>query len=366
VSLDSLADSAASALHRQVTGRDLDVDLARVQRASRRRTRRQLFGCVVIVVVLVVGWLVVRPVQHSAAPAVPTPTHIPLRLHTNGPLMGFGNPVSAGAAGTSVCRVVAVDVSNGRATAQPSPPPGPCDGSLAWSPDGRDLAELTSAGQIKVQTPVGGASRTLADCVRCNGLSWSPDGTALAAGTPDGILVLDVQTGSSRRLLGAGANVWSPSWSPDGQQLAYARTWGPFLMSLDVVGADGSGQRTLLAAGNLRGIPAHVAWSPTGRQIAVLALGAKQGAQLWPVRVLSVDPRDGAVTVLHDSGGSCYCLGASPSLAWAPDGSALATWMPTLPKDKHWWLYTMRSDGSGFRRVPGDPISVFIWWRADS
>jgi WD40-like Beta Propeller Repeat len=364
MTLDSLANSAATAMHRRIEGRDLDADLIRLRRASHRRTRTQIVTCIVAVIILATGWLALRPGRPAAVPARPHPTPSPAHLHANGPIMGFANGVPAsGPGGTSLCRVVAIDPLTGKATRQAAPAPGPCDISLAWSPDGRDLAELTQSGQISVRTPAGAPSAFLATCVNCTGLSWSPDGRTLASGSPDGILLIDASTGTTRRLL-AGTYVWNPSWSPDGTRIAYAHADAPLKLSLDVVGVDGRGQRTLMPAAGHDGLVLQVAWSPNGRQIAVLALGAKKGAQTWPVRILSVDPRDGSVTMLHDSGGTCYCVGASPSISWAPDGRALAAWMPIRPVDGGWTLYTMLPDGSGLRAVPGDRLMVFTWWRA--
>jgi hypothetical protein len=79
------------------------------------------------------------------------------------------------------------------------------------------------------------------------------------------------------------------------------------------------------------------------------------------VRVKAIDPRSGNVTTVHDSGGTCYCIGASPSLAWAPDGSALAASVPVGTLDAGWAVYVVRADGTGWRRVPGTGFSWLGW-----
>ena len=371
MSLDDLIRSASEELrHSAAGGTDLDVDLVRLKHDSLRRTRtHRLAGVAVVVVVALLGWLAVRPEIGTDRPPVgpkPSPTPSPtLVLRANGPIMTFGTPY-AGPGGGSLCRVVAVDPVTATSTPEPTAAtyPRTCNATYVWSPDGGEVAELNGdQDSLTVREASNGTQLLTRSCHLCIGVSWSPDGTEVALGTRAGLLVVDVTNGSERTLV-AGKNIWSPTWSPDGRNLAYLRWMGPYQMNLEVIRADGTGQRTLVPP-STDWSALQVAWSPSGSQLAVMEIGSPT-AGTHPVRVMSVDPDSGVERTLLDNGARCYCVGGSPTLAWSPDSTALVMNMPGTQPSGQWGMSVMAADGSGLHRLTGPYGLGFFWWRPAS
>lgn len=194
--------------------------------------------------------------------------------------------------------------------------------SLAWSPDGKQLAasltrgidELHGEVILKIWDTVTWkliSQPTFGEDLineRILDIAWSPDGTKLAISTDvHGVMVLDLHAGKiiSHQTEFAGS-VQEISWSPDGSRListgemAYSlRRWrlkdDEFVRLFD--------QRASM--------PMHVAWSPDGTRIASgHALGT---VCLWTV---ATNKCDGFIQA-HRS--------AVFSLAWSPDSRKLAT-----------------------------------------
>ena len=100
--------------------------------------------------------------------------------------------------------------------------------SVAWSPDGRQVASAGSGERtVKIWDPATGKElRTLRGSTgnTVHSGAWSPDGRRLAAATSDRtIRIWDVTTGDElRALVGHDGSVSSLAWSPDGRQLATA------------------------------------------------------------------------------------------------------------------------------------------------
>jgi Tol biopolymer transport system component len=202
----------------------------------------------------------------------------------------------------------------------------------------------------------GAASRTSATPA-ANAAAFLGQG-ALAFVWGEGLYVLDGSSGTVRAVAGpevggGGAPVY-PRWSPDGQWIAFLRADPKGLdRYLWLVRADGSGARQALAAPVLT-----FAWSPTAD---VLAVAPTQGGGLW-----LVPASGGGEPQLLAAGGTQVW-----SLAWAPDGRALA-YVVTLPGGAQGGaavrsdvLYTVAATGGTPTQrlvAQGDGLYLAGWW----
>lgn len=142
--------------------------------------------------------------------------------------------------------------------------------------------------------------------------AWSPDATEVAFVDADGLHVIEVASGEVRDLA-AGANV--PRWSPDGRQLAFSRVVDG-REQLWVIGADGSGERRLLAS---QAHDSQPTWTADGASI---------------VFTRDPDGRAGSVSCTVDS---CTGGGLAPAGLWlvpAAGGDAVP-FIPTTSRGDH-------------------------------
>ena len=194
--------------------------------------------------------------------------------------------------------------------------------------------------------------------------AWSPDGRRIAytrhedAGeylqsTQDDIFVMDSDGGGARQITPerAGQSSFRPTWSPDGERIAFLRSDDVAANNptrygdLVVIGVDGTGEKQL-TKGRLVSGPA---WSPDGHAIA-MSIGRPGGG------VPTVADSD--IYVLDPARGALRQVTHTPRLyesapAWAPDGTrlAFARWTIQTQFDGKGAVYVINSDGSGERSV---------------
>lgn len=232
---------------------------------------------------------------------------------------------------------------------------------LSISPDGRMIAGvryvlsdesewLEDAGTYLVDA-VTGTSTQLTHKAWVGGSSWSPDGRQLAIsmqdpddppGTPSGtnptIWILNRDGSGLRRL--TERSTWGahtlPSWSPDGKRILY-QSGATF-----VVSADGT-RDTLFALDCF-----NAQWSPNGQQVACVGAGPEGG----PATLLRIMNADG--------GGDRVVVQSPDPLSmpsWSPDGTELV--YTVSPEDAPAYVYRIRADGTGGRRVAEGQSAVW-------
>jgi Tol biopolymer transport system component len=182
-----------------------------------------------------------------------------------------------------------------------------------WSPDGRLIAFASSrnTGGIYVIHPDGTGLRRVFRGPASN-VDWSPDGRRIAF-QDRGIYVLDLDGGRPKRVL-RGNRFSVPAWSPTGRELAVVRDEPDLSTAIYVVRTDGTKLRRLLRPPLRRSNPqwtslaaseTEPAWSPDGRRLAVQA-------------------GDGDIVVVRLADGRRDEIARGYEPAWSPDGSRIA------------------------------------------
>lgn len=205
---------------------------------------------------------------------------------------------------------------------------GPDFVSVAWSPDGKQIAFSGRTPQrgrtVSVVPVVGGHERVLEGY--WDTVSWSPDGAyLLLRGWPadgeEGVFDLyRARTDGSEvlRLTDDPSKELSATWSPDGTQISFARETGESDLNTDiwVMNADGSHERRLTIGLAFDALPV---WSPDGNWIAYASNDDQP---------LAATPGVVATTLSHTS-----------IFAMRPDGSAVRRLLdggPTLTFPLSW------------------------------
>ena len=163
----------------------------------------------------------------------------------------------------------------------------------------------------------------------------------------------------------------TPAWSPDGKRLAFTR-WSTDGWNIWVAKPDGSGAKRVIKNA------IHPVWSRDGRTIAFSSNRDGADSNIWTARADGTHLRklttsiwedawptyspdgttiaytnDGELWTMRTDGSHKRRLHATVAVdnfdpAWAPNGKSLA--FVVLRRGSK-WIYTIRADGTGVRRV---------------
>ena len=165
------------------------------------------------------------------------------------------------------------------------------------------------------------------ECAQEGEPAWSPDGQEIAIVSSGKIFVTNVDGGGQRRLTRTAGYQGSPAWSPDGRKITFAR-YSRRLLETYVVNTDGTGLRRLTrnGAGNLAAV-----WSPDGRRIAYV--GRDGNSEIYVINADGTEQQRLTHNTMRDSGP-----------VWSPDGRRIAF-------ESNWQVWVMNADGSAQRRL---------------
>lgn len=167
------------------------------------------------------------------------------------------------------------------------------------------------------------------------------------------IYVADLGTGTVTQLTHGADGGYDPSWSPDGAHIAFE--WpstgpchSPACSRIFIVDADGA-NRHPFTPGNVRA--ENAAWSPTGDRIAYSQWRGGYRASIY-TRTL-----DGTVVrVTHGKD----VFDSFP--VWSPDGTRIVFSREDGVQSGN---YVVNADGSGLRRLDGNPATFLQSWSPD-
>ena len=242
--------------------------------------------------------------------------------------------------------------------------------TVAWSPVDDTLAMVTAAG-VALVSPDRVSSRPLPGTDGASSLAWSPDGRSLAvmtsqarrprlivASASGSAMLADIPTDDYLRLAG---------WRPDGGGvLAWRAPQG------SVSGAaDGTDLLTIPLSGKAARLTtmlpyrAWLSWSPDRRHIVVVEGNGREASTGKHLAVCDV-----VAATCQSIAAPAGTVAVDP--AWSPDGSEIAyvqaaeepgpgygTWMNTRQ------LWTVKPDGSGAARLLGLIGADWPRWLAD-
>lgn len=187
-------------------------------------------------------------------------------------------------------------------------------------------------------------------------LTWSPDGkrfcfTRIHKGQM-GLWTCNVDGSEVKPLLPKWTTPhFDPSWSPDSQRIVFILdilqgTDGK--LQIDVVNADGTGQKNLLPHKAFDEAPR---WSPDGKWIAFASTRDKN-QDIWTMNVEGKDLK----RLTSDTGPD-----NAPS--WSPDSKRLAF---TSGRSGNFDIWSMNTDGSEQKRLTSDPkMDYWPVWSSD-
>ncbi len=171
--------------------------------------------------------------------------------------------------------------------------------------------------------------------------AWSPDGTKIAyvarpdSATPWGLYVIGADGSGQTTVIAPGTlnDIGSPDWSPDGARIAFQTNAGGHY-DIHSVAPDGTNQTPVIATPGNESAPA---WSPDGNRIAY-----QRDLGLW------IANADGSgAKVIVDSLPQIFTAGPD----WWPDGSRIVFSVGDFEAD----LYTVMPDGSALTKLTSAP-----------
>ncbi len=188
---------------------------------------------------------------------------------------------------------------------------------FSLSPDARKLALLIRGEIFAADAKAGGDAARVTTTVEPEAMpAWAPDSRRIAYASWRGgrarIWVHDFGTRAERALTAGGDDI-APRWSPDGRQIAFVRN-GRELRVVDVA----SGTERLVTTGVQLGVmpfvpERNVVFSPDGKHLAYLDVGARGFLNAFVVAVAGGEPRQ--VSFLSNAFGG--------TIAWSPDARSL-------------------------------------------
>ncbi|MBI3409415.1 MAG: PD40 domain-containing protein [Planctomycetes bacterium] len=231
---------------------------------------------------------------------------------------------------------------------------------LSWSPDGKKFLftriHKSQMGLWTMNVDGSDAKPVIAKFTtpHFDG-AWSPDSQRIVfvwdrlEGT-DGKLQIDVVNADGtgqKNLLPHAAFDEAPRWSPDGKSIAFASTRGKN-QDIWIMDAEGKNLKRLTSDPAPDNAPA---WSPDGKQIAFTS-GRSGNLDIW---------------VMKADGSEVKRLTNHPMMdywpTWSPDGKRIAF---TSNRDGNYEIYVMNTDGTGQRNLTNHPATDnFATWSPD-
>ncbi|MFP6684015.1 MAG: hypothetical protein VB934_04850 [Polyangiaceae bacterium] len=230
----------------------------------------------------------------------------------------------------------------------------------SFSIDGRHVLFESSAGGFRdiyrLRLDAGGPPQRLThEPTGCFEPSFDPDGRSLVfvssrGGDPE-IFRLTIASEHWQRLTWSGGRDSAPRVSPDGLHIAFVSTRSGAPRAY-VMGRNGSRPRPLAGADSDRTLSHdELRWSPDGKRLSFIAR-RRDGAALQIVRFSTGERAD-----LQPRGGF------DQTASWSPDGQYLVF---ASDRGGDTDLYTMRHDGTEWRRITRGPATDWLpHWYAE-
>jgi WD40 repeat protein len=214
--------------------------------------------------------------------------------------------------------------------------------SAAWTPDGRRLALVLDPREVRVLDAATGKWQPHLFLEGAYAAAWSPDGKLLAVTGSDGFVRL-YEEASGRPQMTMEWKTDPPAgqlaWSGDGKKLAAGRDAHLWVWSVE------TGKRVWHNSKHLS--LQRIAWAPDGSRLATSDWGNKGAVRVW-------EAREGKLLY--------HVPLSSLTLAWSPDGKTLAAG----PRGSGKCMLIDNASGEVRGRLPGDFNGTpAIRWSAD-